>query len=726
MMAALIACAGIAVPALAQDSVSNNPSPQAAGDSDANSPWDAAKQEQTYVLNLTPFTSSWGTSFATAPLAKSSRSASAFESSLMSAQSISRGVISGDPKASYSAWRTAGEGVNPTENDAAGTVGGPAFSSQFGFAFTEFATSDAGFDATNVIGGVVNLFPNNSCKLYVNRIVAASNSMDGTADNASINIGSVDAHGNVAIRVDDFGVDATTGVLGNSIAIVDTKARGALVNELIGPVGADRVNPLIGNTAADAAATSFSINRSDDTYSVPGIFPEELGGPAYIGTNFNNEFAHIDDTGNVTTHLPAGRDQRGTIAFSNVSLLGAASGVASAGTLMREPTNTTTRAFSIWDVDVTGALTGTPDWHTAPAGLDDPCTTRDSWPNSINNPGGWNTSFFEFDHYHSQVPFNGGNSPMALGQDQNGALLAAGIAYKTGGNQDPQQGIAVLRDTDPGAAGGESWSLAAWNGDADWIFTTEGRGKAVLDGPGGSPIGYISTLLEATDGAITGPSMSGCSIDAVGNIWFVAPVEYPSAVLGEFEAIDTADIHVSLIRAVYNADGGKAGEACWELEAIMKSGDVFSGANSDTDYLVGFIQIADSNSVSSGTFWSQNSTQDAYAGMSTVGMATSDPRSTGGVLLSTSIVYDSDGDGMFSFDSELAADDDESYNVVMYVGAAASVCADINGDGTVDTADLGILLGQFGSAGGDGDLNCDGVVDTADLGILLGQFGLAC
>ncbi len=57
---------------------------------------------------------------------------------------------------------------------------------------------------------------------------------------------------------------------------------------------------------------------------------------------------------------------------------------------------------------------------------------------------------------------------------------------------------------------------------------------------------------------------------------------------------------------------------------------------------------------------------------------------------------------------------------------AAECVGDINGDGVVDTADLGILIGQFGTAGPDGDLNGDMVVDTADLGILIGAFGTPC
>ncbi|MCB9839068.1 MAG: cytochrome-c peroxidase [Phycisphaeraceae bacterium] len=51
------------------------------------------------------------------------------------------------------------------------------------------------------------------------------------------------------------------------------------------------------------------------------------------------------------------------------------------------------------------------------------------------------------------------------------------------------------------------------------------------------------------------------------------------------------------------------------------------------------------------------------------------------------------------------------------------VFADINGDGVVDTADLGILIALFGRTDDIADLNNDGTVDTADLGILLGRFG---
>jgi hypothetical protein len=49
--------------------------------------------------------------------------------------------------------------------------------------------------------------------------------------------------------------------------------------------------------------------------------------------------------------------------------------------------------------------------------------------------------------------------------------------------------------------------------------------------------------------------------------------------------------------------------------------------------------------------------------------------------------------------------------------------ADLDGDGDVDGADLGVLLGSWGPCGGcPADLNGDGVVDGADLGQLLGAW----
>lgn len=51
------------------------------------------------------------------------------------------------------------------------------------------------------------------------------------------------------------------------------------------------------------------------------------------------------------------------------------------------------------------------------------------------------------------------------------------------------------------------------------------------------------------------------------------------------------------------------------------------------------------------------------------------------------------------------------------------VTGDLNGDGVVDTADLGVLIANFGTSDPTSDINNDGIVDTADLGVLIANFG---
>lgn len=57
------------------------------------------------------------------------------------------------------------------------------------------------------------------------------------------------------------------------------------------------------------------------------------------------------------------------------------------------------------------------------------------------------------------------------------------------------------------------------------------------------------------------------------------------------------------------------------------------------------------------------------------------------------------------------------------------LAGDINGDKAVNTSDLALFLGSFGTAvvpGSNGDFNRDGVVNTLDLAFILGVFGSAC
>lgn len=72
-----------------------------------------------------------------------------------------------------------------------------------------------------------------------------------------------------------------------------------------------------------------------------------------------------------------------------------------------------------------------------------------------------------------------------------------------------------------------------------------------------------------------------------------------------------------------------------------------------------------------------------------------------------------DGPGIFGVSPEIDAIADVAPGVPV---------ADLNGDGSVNAADLAILLGAWGTPGGAADLNGDGDVDAGDLAILLGSW----
>jgi len=67
-------------------------------------------------------------------------------------------------------------------------------------------------------------------------------------------------------------------------------------------------------------------------------------------------------------------------------------------------------------------------------------------------------------------------------------------------------------------------------------------------------------------------------------------------------------------------------------------------------------------------------------------------------------------------------DSDMVPSVARIIRLGNGLFGDLNGDGTVDGADLGILLNAWGHSG-PGDLDGNGVVDGADLGLLLNAWG---
>lgn len=73
--------------------------------------------------------------------------------------------------------------------------------------------------------------------------------------------------------------------------------------------------------------------------------------------------------------------------------------------------------------------------------------------------------------------------------------------------------------------------------------------------------------------------------------------------------------------------------------------------------------------------------------------------------------------GMFDASVEITIDDETP---------PTDCPGDANGDLVVDSTDLNLVLGVFGTESEEGDLDGDGFVDSADLNLVLGEFGTSC
>lgn len=108
----------------------------------------------------------------------------------------------------------------------------------------------------------------------------------------------------------------------------------------------------------------------------------------------------------------------------------------------------------------------------------------------------------------------------------------------------------------------------------------------------------------------------------------------------------------------------------------------------------------------------------------------------GGGLLNTEsspIVTDSrfcgnTAQGILSVESQIYGDPIEGEQAGNCVAVSCAecdpdFCGDIDGDHLVDSSDLGLLIGGWGTADPTLDLSGDGIVDSADLGLLIGSWG---
>ncbi len=719
----LAACAGLATPALAQDSVSST------GAGDALDAYDTTTQVVKFSTKLTPFSSSLGNSYGIVPLIKASDSlpVDSFFSHLISGQAMSRSIVDNSlTTGSYATWTMPGQGVNPQNNTAPGSVSAPASGlKSVGVAFAEFGNS-----ANNIITGLVSFDPSVRDTLYVDRIVAATNQPSGTpnTNNAAFGMGVIDANMNVQFRADDFNASGANSVSDDNVFRVNAELRSNGNLNVIGGAGGTH------------AGTTDALLVGNATIHSPGAQIEEaLGGPVGFGPNFNGQLAYNNYASVTTNHLsstfaglPNAMDQRGTPGYSPINPLG---GVATAITLARDTATTKLSVFGL-NADASPASVAV---FEAPTMMSDPID-------------GYAAPYAEFRHYRSQMAFNGPSGSAAVSQDAvTGEVLAAAVydidcancglgGYGAGSATAPVQGISVAR-FDPANPAGVTWNLAAWvDGDT-------GTGKPVFD----SMNNQIGELTAIAVFGIAGPSISGVSMDAAGNIYFIAPFyDYgPDMMIG---GVDD-DFDSALFRGIYDsATGG------YRLEKLLQTGDVFTSANNGLNYVITFLSIADSNSTSSGTFFGHNTSFDGYPGAA-------DPtnpanhNNLGGLVVSADMTYDSNSDGQFD-----EATGDEGYNYLFYIaplggtgitdcnnngvddatdiangtsddlngdgipdecpGQMDRLCADVNNDGSVSPADFSAWVSAFNTMNYRADQNFDGLVTPADFSSWVANFNL--
>jgi len=640
-VAGLLAVSG---QALAQDSVAQTP-----GGNDALSAYDA--QLVRYAVDLTPVTSSWGSTFVVGPVIKSSRS---LEPGITT-QKLVGAVVSPDVENNaapgihaYSIWNTRGEGMHPTENSPPGTINIGSFDRRFGL-----ACADLGVGPTNILTALIGWRDNDPDRLYVERRVALSSRASAPGqDTSTLSIGGVDADGDVCIRADDFLIPVATPnkIVDDNIVRVDSKNRNAAPNALRNMLGL--------NTSDDPAATFYFVNQSGVSVSPPAGMPtskSSAGDGAPIILDFQG--AHrIGGGPQLFDHLDPGVDaHRGAPSYSTLSFNSGDAG--SFAFLAISDAATSLRVDALAAVTIDGA--GAP-MDTISAVL----------PPSLTD-GAFMATTPEFTGHLSQASFRGGNGPVAIGSDMNGDVLLAASASSA----DAGEFIAVASFPAPTGTTAALWSVAAY------------VGKPVLDGPGGQQIGAI------VDGAMIGSpvSLSSPAVDLLGNVYFVA------AYKPNLGAARTA-----VIKAVNTGAG-------YELEILLEEFQIVVGANSTRPYEIHSITLGDADSIASGSIWSGSVLQERRLGAGGSALLAD---AFGGLVVSAVIEYDNLAQLEF-------------YDAVLFIGPKGleGLVGDINGDGVVDTADLGELIASFGAASQSADINGDGVVDTADLGLLIAHFG---
>jgi hypothetical protein len=720
-MRALLPIFLLAAPALAQDSVSRNANAGNGLPGDAVAPWANVYQRSSFVVDLAPLTTSWGQPLGIAPLLKSARINTARFNAATIAATISPDLRAGVPfpSPSYTLWTQPTGGIHTADNvPALNTLITPTGNA------TVFAVACLDADeqistltlhlANVAQGALVAYSPDQPDRLYVTRVLAMQNAPGFTQpDRSQLGLGSIDADGNLHLRADSFASAGTTApLLGDNYLRVRLPAR------------AGSPNTLDNNGPSNAAATDWLLQRDARTHAVPGAIPAQAAGrPVLVGADFIARLAVESSPGSLvptTAHRAGALDHRGSATVIPRPLF--PSGVATAAILTRSAATPSADSIALASLDANGAILAS-RLLTLPPTLSDPC-----------QPFAWTTSQGGLRGYDSQVIFRGPVGSVAIGQDAQGRALAAGVLHlgTTADPATPFNAIAIARVDLSNPSATPQWTIAAWlnpaladgkdiRGDFGLDGTPNtndpGEGDGVVDALD-APIGRLASPAETLLG-VRGPSLSAPAFDSAGNLYFMAPVLLNRTSPSGIVQVPTT----ALLRGRYDPAA-----FCYALELVLAAGDVFRGRNSDRNYKITSLFLADSDSASSASLWASSVASGAWNAIPPASLDPADPRALAGLVVIARIVYDVDQDAVYA-DPTRPGDDpasvDEAYNVVLYIGntqagtGPAPCDPDFNQDGNVDQDDVAclaqVVAGDPSCSDMDPDFNRDGNVDQDDI-----------
>lgn len=647
----LLPCAALAccaADARAQDSVAITP-----GGNDSFWAWSSSLQRTRYALDLAEISSSWGGVLLVGPAIKAHRDPDPmFRTFPVIGAAASAGQLQdvATPPTGYFRWIGPGIGVNPGANSPAATETRTHFDRVFSLALNDAVGSASAVAVARVGQDSVNL-----SRLWIERTTGACSREGTTApDGSTLALGGVDSEGRLALRVDAFGLDASSPavVAGDSLVRIDAARRSpSLVNTL--------ARDGDGNAAEDGDATSFVADALEAPVAPPAI---AMG--VAMALDFELGFglaAGDDDFAPDPSHLASAAGHRGAPSYSITPAAGGGAGtVACIATLTNPGPPDALLAFGLEEGGPAGLRIAQGTMRIAQ--LDAPVSGENGWTG--NASGG-----AEFAHFRNQTSFRAPAGHVGAGQTAAGELVLAATATDT----DSGEFIAVA--TLPQGGGSASWSVAAH------------EGMSVRSSPGGPPIGQ---LIEGPGGA----SLSSPAVDLLGNVYFVGAWR-PSA------GVD----RVGLFKAVRTQNG-------YQLERLLSTGQIIRGVNSATDYIIASLALSDGDSVSGASLHAGSVVQAQIPGRGTTTPAS--PFAFGGLAVSATIEYqrpgpvgeaydallfvgpgiqpvpgDTNADGLVNFT--------DLNNVLTQFGLAGpGLLGDLTGDNQVNFSDLNIVLANFG------------------------------